>query len=370
MSGANAPIPMLDLKAEYALFEPELTQSLLKVLTSAQFILGPQAGALEREVAAYCGVEHGVAVANGTDAIHLGLRALGIGPGDEVIVPAFTFIGTAEPVSYVGATPVFVDVDPVSFNIDPAAAQGAITPRTKAIVAVHLFGQCAELPRLQAICEGRGIALVEDCAQAIGADWTGRRCGSWGAMGCFSFYPSKNLGAYGDAGMVVTSDARLAEELRVLRNHGSRERYHHHVIGYNCRLDDMQAAILRVKLKHLDKLNALRREKAQGYARRLAGSKLVLPGEHGQGSHVYHQYTVRTPRRDALKSALDAAGIGSMIYYPIPLHRQDVYASLCPGLSLPHAEQVAGEVLSLPMYPMLTDAQLDRIAQVVLAALE
>jgi dTDP-4-amino-4,6-dideoxygalactose transaminase len=360
---------MLDLKAEYALFEPELTRSLLGVLQSGQFILGPQAGALEREVAAYCGVEHGVAVANGTDAIHLALRALGIGPGDEVIAPAFTFIGTTEPIAYVGATPVFVDVDPATFNIDPACVERAITPRTKAVIAVHLFGQCADLERLQAICAGRGIALVEDCAQSIGADWKGRRCGSWGAMGSFSFYPSKNLGAYGDAGMVVTGDARLAEELRVLRNHGSRARYHHHVIGYNCRLDEMQAAILRVKLKHLDQLNALRVEKARGYARRLAGSGLILPGEHGKGTHVYHQYTVRSAKRDAAKAALDAAGIGSMIYYPIPLHRQDVYAPACGDLSLPHSEQAAAEVLSLPMFPMLTEAQLDRISEVVLAAL-
>jgi dTDP-4-amino-4,6-dideoxygalactose transaminase len=360
---------MLDLKAEYALFEPELTQSLHAVLQSGQFILGPQAAALEREVAAYCGVEHAVAVANGTDAIHLALRALDIGPGHEVIVPAFTFIGTSEPISYVGATPVFVDVDPHTFNIDPAAVERAITPRTRAVVAVHLFGQCADVERLQAICQRRGVALVEDCAQSIGADWHGKRCAGWGAAGCFSFYPSKNLGAFGDAGMVVTSDPRLAEEMRVLRNHGSRARYHHHVIGYNCRLDDMQAAILRVKLKHLDRLNELRREKAHGYARRLGGGALVLPHEHGQGCHVYHQYTVRTARRDAVKAALDAAGIGSMIYYPIPLHRQEVYAGMCDGLRLPESEQVAAEVLSLPMFPMLTEAQLDRVAQVVLGAL-
>jgi dTDP-4-amino-4,6-dideoxygalactose transaminase len=364
-----APIPMLDLKAEYALFEPELTQSLLGVLQSGQFILGPQATALEREMAAYCGVEHGVAVANGTDAIHLALRALDIGPGHEVIVPSFTFIGSAEPISYTGATPVFVDVDPATFNVDPDAVEHAITPRTRAVVAVHLFGQCADLERLQAICERRGLMLVEDCAQSVGADWKGRRCANWGVAGCFSFYPSKNLGAYGDAGMVVTADARLAEELRVLRNHGSRARYHHHVVGYNCRLDEMQAAILRVKLKHLDRLNDLRREKAQAYASRLRGSGLRLPHEHGHGRHVYHQYTVRTPRRDAVKAALDAAAIDSMIYYPIPLHRQEVYAQAAAGSRLPHAEQVAAEVLSLPMFPMLSEPQLDRIAEVVLGAL-
>ncbi len=365
---AGQPIPMLDLKAEYAVLEPELSESLLGVLRSAQFILGPHAVALEHEVAEYCGVEHGIGVANGTDAIHLVLRALGIGPGDEVLVPSFTFIGSAEPVSYAGATPVFVDVAPDTFNIDPQALDRAITPRTRAVLAVHLFGQCADLPQLSAVCDRRGVALVEDCAQSIGSDWDGRRCGSWGIAGCFSFYPSKNLGAYGDGGMVVTRDARLAEEIRVLRNHGSRARYHHHVIGYNCRLDEMQAAILRVKLKHLDRFNALRQEKAHGYNRRLAGSGIVVPHEHGRGRHVYHQYTLRSACRDAMKSALDAAKIGSMIYYPIPLHLQEVYRPACAGLRLPVSESVANEVLSLPMFPMLTEAQLERVCEVVLGA--
>lgn len=365
---ASEPIPMLDLKAEYALFEPQLTQSLLGVLQAGQFVLGPQATALEREIAQYCGVGHGIGVANGTDAIHLVLRALGIGPGDEVIVPSFTFIGTSEPVDYTGATPVFVDVDPRTFNIDVDAAERAITPRTRALIAVHLFGQCAELPRLKALCDRTGIALVEDCAQSIGADFAGKRCASWGVAGCFSFYPSKNLGAYGDGGMVVTQDARLAEEIRVLRNHGSRARYHHHVIGYNCRLDEMQAAVLRVKFAHIDQLNTLRREKAHGYNRRLAGSGVITPHEHGQGTHVYHQYTLRHPKRDAIRVALEAGKIGAMIYYPIPLHRQDVYAARGTPVSLPHSDAAAAEVLSLPMFPMLTDAQQDRVCEVVASA--
>jgi dTDP-4-amino-4,6-dideoxygalactose transaminase len=365
--GTIEPIPMLDLKAEYALFEPALTQALLGVLDSGQFVLGPQAAALEREVAHYCGVNHAVAVANGTDAIHLVLRALGIGPGDEVIVPSFTFIGTAEPITYCGASPVFVDIDAATFNIDPLSAEQAITPRTRAIIAVHLFGQCADLGRLQELCERRSLALVEDCAQSIGADFAGRRCGSWGAAGCFSFYPSKNLGAYGDGGLVVAQDARLAEEIRVLRNHGSRARYHHHVIGYNCRLDEMQAAMLRVKFQHLDRLNALRREKAIGYGARLAGSGVKIPNEHGQGLHVYHQYTIRSPLRDRIRSALEAQRIGSMIYYPIPLHLQDVYAN--DARALPVSEAAAAAVLSLPMFPMLTDAQLDRICEAVKRAL-
>ena len=364
-----APIPMLDLKAEYALLEPELTRSLLSVLESGQFILGPQATALEREIAEYCGVGHGIAVANGTDALHLTLRALGIGPGHEVITSAFTFIGSAEPISYTGATPVFVDIDPDTFDIDPAAVEAAITPRTRAVMPVHLFGQCADLERLQAICDERGIALIEDCAQSIGADWDGKRCASVGIAGCFSFYPSKNLGCYGDGGMVVTDDPKVAEEIRVLRNHGSRARYHHHVIGYNCRLDEMQAAILRVKLKHLDRLNVLRREKAHAYNRLLAGSSVVTPREHGKGMHVYHQYTLRSAKRDAIKAALEAAKIGSMIYYPIPLHRQDVYQEMCKSVGLPHAEQAAASVVSLPMFPMLTDAQIQRVCHVVLTAL-
>ncbi len=366
---ADTPaIPMLDLKAEYALFEPELTQSLQAVLQSTQFILGPQAAALEAEVAHYCEVDHAVGVANGTDALHLTLRALGIGPGHEVITSAFTFIGTAEPISYCGAQPVFVDIEPDTFNIDPAAVAAAITPRTRAVMPVHLFGQCADLARLRAICEQHRLALIEDCAQAIGADWEGTRCGRVGVAGCFSFYPSKNLGCYGDGGMVVTRDARLAEEIRVLRNHGSRTRYHHHVIGYNCRLDEMQATILRVKLKQLDKLNALRREKAHAYNRLLVGSSVVTPREHGRGMHVYHQYTLRSAKRDALKAALDAAKVGSMIYYPIPLHRQDVYQEMCRGVGLAHAEQAAASVVSLPMFPMLTDAQIQRVCEVVMAA--
>jgi dTDP-4-amino-4,6-dideoxygalactose transaminase len=366
--GGAVPIPMLDLKAEYALFGPELQSVLIGVLESGQFVLGPQGAALERELAQYCGVEHAVGVANGTEALHLALRALGIGPGHEVITSAFTFIGTAEAISYTGATPVFVDIEPDTFNLDPGTVQRAITSRTRAVMPVHLFGQCARMDRIQEICDDRGIPVVEDCAQSIGADFDARACGSWGVAGCFSFYPSKNLGAYGDGGMVVTKDGKLADEMRVLRNHGSRVRYHHHVIGYNSRLDEMQAAILRVKFKHIDKLNALRREKALAYNARLARAGLATPSEHGRGRHIYHQYTLRSPKRDAIKAALDAAKIGSMIYYPIPLHQQDVYQEMCRGISLPHSEEAARTVLSLPMFPMLTEEQIGRVCEVVIAA--
>jgi dTDP-4-amino-4,6-dideoxygalactose transaminase len=315
-------------------------------------------------------VEHGVAVANGTEALHLALRALGIGPGHEVVTSAFTFIGSAEAISYTGATPVFVDIEPDTFNLDPAAVQRAITPRTRAVMPVHLFGQCASMDRIQQICDHRGIPVVEDCAQSIGADFDGRPCGSWGVAGCTSFYPSKNLGAFGDGGLVVTKDARLADEMRVLRNHGSRVRYHHHVIGYNSRLDEMQAAILRVKFKHIDSLNALRREKALEYNKRLAGTGVITPTEHGRGKHIYHQYTLRSPKRDAIKAALDAAKVGAMIYYPIPLHQQDVYQELCRGVSLPRAEEAARTVVSLPMFPMLTEQQIGRVCEVVAAGLK
>jgi dTDP-4-amino-4,6-dideoxygalactose transaminase len=364
-AAAAAPIPMLDLKGEYALFGDELRAALLGVLDSGQFVLGPQGAALEREIAQYCGVEHAVAVANGTEALHLALRALGVGPGHEVITSAFTFIGSAEAISYTGATPVFVDIEPDTFNLDPAAVERAITPRTRAVMPVHLFGQCATMDRIQQICDLRGIPVVEDCAQSIGAEFDGRPSGSWGVAGGISFYPSKNLGAYGDGGMVITKDARLADEMRVLRNHGSRVRYHHHVIGYNSRLDEMQAAILRVKFKYLDRMNAMRREKAMLYNERLAGTGVVTPVEHGRGKHIYHQYTLRTPKRDAIKAALDEARIGAMIYYPIPLHQQDVYRELCRGVSLPHAEEAARTVVSLPMFPMLTEEQVGRVCEMV-----
>lgn len=364
-ANAATPIPMLDLKAEHALFGEELRSALLGVLDSGQYVLGPQGAALERELAQYCGVEHGVAVANGTEALHLALRALGVGPGHEVITSAFTFIGSAEAISYTGATPVFVDIEPDTFNLDPAALEQAITPRTRAVMPVHLFGQCATMDRIERICDQRGIPMVEDCAQSIGADYDGRPGGSWGIAGCTSFYPSKNLGAYGDGGMVFTKDARLADELRVLRNHGSRVRYHHQVIGYNSRLDEMQAAILRVKFKHIDRLNRLRREKAMLYNKRLADAGLITPVEHGRGKHIYHQYTLRSSKRDTIKAALDAAQIGAMIYYPIALHQQDVYQQQCRGVSLPHSEQAAASVLSLPMFPMLTEEQIERVCEVV-----
>ncbi len=363
-------IPMVDLKAEYRALGAEIERAVGAVLASGHFILGPQVQALEREVADYLGVKHAIAVASGTDALHLALRSAGVQRGDEVITSAFTFIATAEAVSYIGARPVFVDIDPVTFNLDPAALEAAVTERTRAILPVHLYGQAADMDPILALARRRGLKVIEDCAQSFGADYRGRKTGALGDAGCFSFYPSKNLGAYGDGGMVTTNDDGLAEQVRVLRDHGSRIRYHHSVVGYNSRLDELQAAILRVKLKRIEALNARRREAAARYTARLTGGPVTPPAEAGYGRHVYHQYTVRSPRRDALREALARADIASAIYYPIPLHRQEVYQADYRGLGLPHTEGAAREVLSLPMHPYLAPDQVDRVCEVLLAAAE
>ncbi len=363
---AQTTIPPLDLKAEYEEIRGEIDAAVARVLGSGSFILGREGEALEAELSAYCGCRHGVAVASGTDALHLALRAAGIAPGDEVILPAFTFIATAEAVSYLGATPVFCDVDPRTFSLDPKRAEEAITARTRALLPVHLYGLPADLEALGALAARHGLALIEDAAQAIGAERGGRRAGSVGLAGCLSFYPTKNLGAYGDAGMLVTNDALLAARVRQLRNHGSRGRYHHEEVGFNSRLDELQAAVLRVKLRHLDRWTARRRQIAAAYTANLAGAPLTPPGEPAGCRHVYHQYTVRAPERDRLHEALNAAGIRSMIYYPVPLHRQRAYAALGYGEgSLPETERAAREVLSLPCYPQMTDAQVARVPAVV-----
>lgn len=362
-------IPMVDLKGQYESLKEEISRGLSEVLESTRFVLGPQGEALEREIADYCGVRHAFGVASGTDALHLALRAAGIGAGDEVITTAFTFIATAEAIAYVGATPVFVDIDPATFNIDPAGIENAITERTRAVIPVHLFGLPADLRPIAALCEKHGLRMVEDCAQSFGAVYQGRMTGAWGDLGCFSFFPSKNLGCYGDGGMIVTDDDGLAQDIVMLRNHGSRERYHHAVIGYNSRLDDLQAVILRTKLKHIDRYNRLRRENAARYNERLRHADVLIPGAEGAGSHVFHQYTVRLKNRAKVQAALAAEGIASPIYYPVPLHRQEVFAGACAGVCLPVTERIAAEVLSLPMYPELTEAQIDLVCRTLLAAL-
>lgn len=362
-------VPILDLAAELREVGAEVRAALERVLVSGHFILGPEGAALEKEIAALVGVPHAVACNSGTDALHLALRAAGIGPGDEVVTPAFTFIATAEAIAYVHARPAFADVDPATFNMSAATLEKALTPRTRAVIVVHLFGQCAEMPPIVALCRKKGLVLIEDCAQSIGADWDGRQSGAWGDFGCFSFYPTKNLGAYGDAGLVTTRDAKNDAMLRMLRHHGSKATYAHEVIGLNSRLDEMQAAILRVKLKHLARFTAARRAHAARYRELLAGAALKLPVEHGHGAHIYHQFTLRLKHRDEAKAALAAAGVASGVYYPIPLHRQPVFEKEFGALSLPASAEVAREVLSLPIYPQLADEQLRHVAATLRACL-
>lgn len=358
-------IPMVDLKIQYHQIQAEIDTAVQSVLDSAYFIMGPQGASFEQEIAEYLGVKHAIGVASGTDALHLALRAVGLGPGDEVITTPFTFIATAEAIAYVGATPVFVDIDPRTFNIDVSLIAAAITPATKAILPVHLFGQPADLAPIRKICLDNGLWLIEDCAQSCGANYADKQTGAWGDLGCYSFFPSKNLGCFGDGGLVVTDRDDLAEEARTLRNHGSRERYHHHIIGYNSRLDDLQAAILRVKLQHLDRFNQQRRENAHRYSKKLAELGILVPFEDGNGLHIYHQYTILSERRAEIQRALTEAGIASAVYYPIPLHRQEVFREECNNLSLPVSEKSAEQVLSLPIYPELTQAQVDQVVEVI-----
>ena len=359
-------IPILDLKAQYESIKDEINAAIAEVLESTQFILGPAVRELEQRVAAYCGCKYGVGVASGTDALRLTLAALGIGPGDEVITTPFTFIATANTISHCGARPVFVDIDPRTFNIDPAAIEAAITEHTKAILPVHLYGQPADMDPIMELAEAHGLCVIEDAAQAIGAHYKERQVGSIGHAACLSFYPTKNLGAYGDGGMVVTNDATLADKIDILRRQGGKKKYHAQVLGFNSRLDSLQAAILGVKLKYLDKWNEARRRVARRYNELLAGLPVTTPHESSDAYHVYHQYTIRAPQRDALAAYLKERGIGTMVYYPVPLHLQGLYASLGYGEgSLSVSEAASREVLSLPMYPEMTEEQQMMVAEAI-----
>ncbi len=357
-------VPLLDLAAQYREVEAEVRAAIDRVLDTRQYVLGPEVVALEQEVAAVCGTKQGIGVSSGTDAILAVLMALGIGPGDEVIVPTFTFFATAGCVARVGATPVFADVSPDTFNLDPDATARAVTERTKAIIPVHLYGQCADMESIMALAERHGLAVIEDAAQAIGARYGGRPAGSFGVAGALSFYPTKNLSAMGDAGMVVTNDDALADKLRFMRDHGQNPRYYYHFIGGNFRLDGIQGAVLRVKLKRLAGWTKARQQHAARYGQELAETSLELPVTRADCEHVYHQYTVRTRRRDALQRFLGDAGVGSGVYYPLPLHLQPCFAYLKygPG-ACPVAEQAAGEVLSLPIYPEMSREQQDHVIQ-------
>jgi len=360
-------IPLIDLRAQYQSIKPEVDAAVQRVLDSGQFILGPEVDALEREVAAYCGTSHAVGVASGTDALELSLRLCGIGPGDEVITTAFSFFATAEAILAVGAVPVFVDIDRSTYALDPARLSSAVSPRTKAVLPVHLFGHPCDMGAIMAFARQHQFKVVEDCAQAIGASYRGQQVGSFGDAGAFSFYPTKNLGGYGDGGMVVTNDASIAEQARLLRAHGSRERYHHVAVGTNSRLDELQAAILRVKLLYLDRWNDARRRHADAYAEQFRQRRLeaiALPKELPGCRHVYHLYAIRTAHRERLIAALAKQGIATQVAYPAPLPRQPALAAL-PQRDAPYpaAEEISREILALPMYPELAPQHIKRVVE-------
>ncbi|MDQ3817292.1 MAG: DegT/DnrJ/EryC1/StrS family aminotransferase, partial [Acidobacteriota bacterium] len=359
-------IPVLDLKAQYEAIGREIDDAIKGVLLSTEFVLGKPVRSLEEQVASYCECRFGIGMASGTDALRLALAALGVGPGDEVITTPFTFIATGNTISHTGAKPVFIDIDPRTFNLDPGLLEAAITPKTKAVIPVHLFGQPADMDPILRAADRHHLSIIEDAAQAIGAHYKGKRVGGFGEVGCFSFYPTKNLGAYGDGGLVVTNDAGIAEKIDVLRRHGGKKKYYAEVLGFNSRLDSIQAAILSVKLKHLDDWNDARRNVAGRYNEMLKDSPVTVPYQSPDSHHVFHQYTIRAQQRDALAAHLHEQGIGSMIYYPVPLHLQPLYSGLGYGEgSLPHAERAAREVLSLPMYPELTEGQQAAVAKAI-----
>lgn len=362
-------IPFVDLQAQYRSIKEEVDAAIGRVLENASFVLGREVASFEDSFAEYTGARFCVGVSNGTAAIQLALMACGIGAGDEVIVPANTFFATAEAVSTAGATPVFVDADPVSYTIDVRQIESRITPRTRAVIPVHLYGQPADLDPILEIAARRNLIVIEDAAQAHGALYEGRRVGTFGSAACFSFYPGKNLGAYGEGGAVVTGDEEIARAVRRLRDHGSERKYHHDVIGYNFRLEGIQGAVLSVKLPFLDSWNALRREHAAAYNKLLAGADLMLPQEMSYARHVYHLYVVQAEERDELQKDLAEAGVQTGIHYPVPIHLQPAYAFLGYGRgSFPVTEGQASRVLSLPMFPELTDEQISIVAKSIHAS--
>jgi len=367
-------IPILDLARQYATIKDEVDAAILNVVSSTQFILGPHVKAFEQAAAEYCGCRYAIGVASGTDALLLSLKVLGIGPGDRVILPSFTFFATAGVVHHAGATPVFCDIDPGTFNLDTdhlreLLRDSELADKAKAVIPVHLYGQMADMDDLMAVASEFDLAVVEDAAQAIGASYRGAKAGTMGKVGCFSFYPTKNLGAYGDGGMVITNDEALADRVRMLRVHGAQPKYFHRLVGFNSRLDAIQAAILSVKLRHLDAWSAARGEVADRYDASLASLPGIRPPARAVGrSHIFHQYTIRVENghRDQLRKQLSTAGVGTMIYYPIPLHLQECFEHLgyCEG-QLPQSERASREVLSLPIFPELTHAEQQRVVECI-----
>jgi dTDP-4-amino-4,6-dideoxygalactose transaminase len=361
---ANIRVPYLDLKAQYQSIKPEIDAAIARVLDSGQFVLGSEVAGFEQEFATYCGAAECIALNSGTSALHLALLAAGVGPGDEVITVPFTFVASVAAVLYAGARPVLVDIDSRSFTMDPAAIEAAITPRTKAILPVHLYGQPADMDPIMEIARRHGLVVIEDAAQAHGAKYKGRLVGSIGDMACFSFYPGKNLGAYGEGGAVTTSNAGHARTIRMLRDWGQDRKYHHVLRGFNYRMEGFQGAILRVKLRHLEKWTEARRAVVSQYNQLLADAGVERPTEMPWARHVYHVYTLRTEDRDGLQAALQAEGIQTGIHYPVPAHLQPAYADLGYGRgAFPQSEKAATEVLSLPLYPEITDDQIQRVSQ-------
>jgi dTDP-4-amino-4,6-dideoxygalactose transaminase len=357
-------IPMADLVGQYHHIKKEIQKAIDEVLESGRFILGPQVKALEEELAAYCETKHAVACNSGTDALQLALMALHVGPGDEVITTPFTFVATAEVIGLLGAKPVFVDIDPVTYNIDPGKIENAVSRKTRAIIPVHLYGQPADMDAINLVAKKHKLPVIEDACQAIGATYKGRKVCSLGEMACLSFFPSKNLGAYGDGGMILTSDPELEKSLRVIANHGQDKRYHHSMLGINSRLDTIQAAILHVRLRHLDDWSEARQDRAALYTELLSGLNINTPVISETNTHVFHQYSIRVKERDQLQNHLQEAGIATAIHYPIPLHLQPAFRQYGKGIgSLPVAESVANEVLSLPMYPELEEEKIHTIVE-------
>ncbi|MBP1464751.1 DegT/DnrJ/EryC1/StrS family aminotransferase [Candidatus Chloroploca sp. M-50] len=362
------PIPLLDLKAQYAALREEIGAAIERVVASQQFILGPEVEAFEQEVAAYSQCTYGIGVSSGTDALLVALMAIDLQPGDEVITTPYTFFATAGSIARLGGHPVFVDIDPLTYNIDPAGIEAAITPRTRAIMPVHLFGQMADMEPIMGLAEYHGLYVIEDAAQAIGAEYRGRRAGSIGHMGCFSFFPSKNLGGFGDGGMVTTNDPKLAERIRLLRGHGAHPKYYHRIIGGNFRLDALQAAVLRVKLTYLDEWTASRQRNAERYRQLFsaAGANIEIPQDAGYGRHIYNQFVIRSTRRDDLMAHLKTHQIGCEIYYPVPIHLQECFASLGYEVgNFPASEDAAEETLAIPVYPELGEEQQARIVDTI-----
>lgn len=360
-------IPFVDLKAQYQSIKAEVDEAVLKTLENCSFVLGPDVAALEKDFAAYCQNDYAVGVSNGTNALYLGLLAAGIGPGDEVITVPHTFIASASAIHYTGAKVVFCDIDPVTFTMDPAALEAAITPRTKAIVPVHLYGQMADMDPIMAIAKKHGLIVMEDSAQSHGAEYFGRRAGSIGDIAGFSFYPGKNMGAAGEGGMTVTRNAEYDRKLRMLRDWGAEKKYHHEIIGYNMRMEGMQGAVLRVKMKYIEKWTEMRREAARRYAEMFAGTGVQIPVEAEGRRHVYHVYAIRTPDRQRWIDELTKAGVSTGIHYPFPLHELKAFDFLgYKHGQFPHAEKAAAEVLSLPMFPELTADQQEVVANAVI----